>query len=347
MASALEPAPAPDARAVERAAVYHALRVALAATATLAVCVLLELPRASVAVWTTHMVMSTYTYTIFQKGVERVLGRGLGILLGWALVSLMPDAWFPRMLLELMLVSMFVYLYLAQRLAYTFLNAGMYIVAMVGISEHSPDAVIPEGIALFVAVTIGVVMADLVIWLTGLESEVRVDPGATPLFPLRADWVNHGIMAAVTSLLTLWLTVTLGLPTESAIISVLVMGVMPDVQTEALKGGQRFLGAILGTMMAAVIVFFVARVPHVSLLGALLFVGMLIASYLSRTAGKHAYVGVQMGLVLPMLVVMPPDHFGDLAGGAQRIAGVLSAIAVTVTVATLWPRVPPPSAAHK
>ena len=48
----------------------------------------------------------------------------------------------------------------------------------------------------------------------------------------------------------------------------------------------------------------VVLLPHLALLAGLLFLGQFVAAYLTRTAGKYAYAGLQMGLVLPLLVVL-------------------------------------------
>ena len=48
----------------------------------------LQLEHTNLAVWTTHMVMTQYPFSSFQKGIERILGRGLGILGGLVLLTI-------------------------------------------------------------------------------------------------------------------------------------------------------------------------------------------------------------------------------------------------------------------
>ena len=71
-----------------------------------------------------------------------------------------------------------------------------------------------------------------------------------------------------------------------------------------------------------------------------LTLGQLVAAYLTRIAGKYAYAGLQMGLVVPMLVVVPQAEFGELAPAAQRLESVLLGLVTSVVVAVLWPRFP-------
>src|SRR5258708_19408691 len=48
---------------------------------------LFGLEHANLAVWTTYLVIAQYPFTRFQKGLERVVGRGLGILPGLVLTT--------------------------------------------------------------------------------------------------------------------------------------------------------------------------------------------------------------------------------------------------------------------
>src|SRR5262245_62976695 len=74
------------------------------------------LTHADLAVWTTYLVMAQYTFTRFQKGVERVVGRGLGILAGLILTTWFHDTpWLTAALMAILLTTFF-YLYFAGRL---------------------------------------------------------------------------------------------------------------------------------------------------------------------------------------------------------------------------------------
>src|SRR6266446_2045653 len=112
----------PDAEVPAR----HALRTAAATALCLVVGEWCQVKHTNLAVWTTYMVMAQHPFTSFQKGVERVLGRGLGILAGLVVTTGLEGA--PVLglaVLAPLLVGCF-YVYFADRLAYTFLNAGLY-----------------------------------------------------------------------------------------------------------------------------------------------------------------------------------------------------------------------------
>src|SRR6516164_8726628 len=111
-------------------ATAHALLTAGATVVCLVLAEWIGLKHANLAVWTTYMVLVQYTFTRFQKGLERVVGRGLGILAGLVLTTWFHDTPLLTLLLIVVLLTGFFYIYFAGRLAYTFLNAGLYVVAM-------------------------------------------------------------------------------------------------------------------------------------------------------------------------------------------------------------------------
>jgi len=314
----------------------HALRVAMAAVLCLVVVEWAHLEHGNLAVWTTHMVMAQYPFTAFQKGLERIFGRGLGILVGLLVLTLCRNAPFLGVVLMLLAVQVFFYVYFAGRLAYTFLNAGLYLAAIVGIGLAHPEAAVAEGQSLFLAIVLGVVIADLVVWLSGAERDLRIQAGGSPLWPVRADWLNHGLMLTVTVALTQLATRHLDLPTTAALVSVMILTVTPDLQALLHKGELRLVGLFLGAAWGLGTFLILSRLPHFPLFVGLLFVGMFLAAYLARTGQAYSYAGVQMGLVLPLVVVVPPSEFGSVTGALQRLEGIAAALVVSILVGGLW-----------
>ena len=72
----------------------------------------------------------------------------------------------------------------------------------------------------------------------------------------------------------------------------------------------------------------------------LVFLGLMLASYVTHEAGSYSYAGLQMGLVLPMLIVAPPTDFGSLATAFQRLEGIAIALTLSVVIGALWPQFP-------
>ena len=117
----------------------------------------LGLTHSNLAVWTTYLVMVQYPFTRFQKGLERIVGRGLGILAGLVLTTWFHDtAWLTLALIAVLLTTFF-YLYFAGRLAYTFLQAGLYVVATFQIGHADAASAVPAAEGLFAAIVLGVI----------------------------------------------------------------------------------------------------------------------------------------------------------------------------------------------
>jgi uncharacterized membrane protein YccC len=315
----------------------------LTAGATVVCLILAEwlgLEHSGLAVWTTYLVTVQFAFTRFQKGLERIVGRGLGILAGLVLTTWFHDTPLLTLVLIAALLTTFFYLYFAGRLAYTFLQAGLYVVAMFQIGHANPAVAVTAAEELFAAVVLGVVVAAAVSWLSGAERDLAIQLGTTPLLPVRGEWLSQSLMLAVTVLLTILGAHALGLPPEKAAISVMLLTVTPHLQAMVLKGELRLVGAILGVAWAAGTFVVVGLLPHFVLLAGLLFFGTFVAAYLTQTSGKYAYAGLQMGLVLPMLVVAPRAEFGSLIPAVQRLEGILLGLVTSVVVAGLWPRFP-------
>jgi uncharacterized membrane protein YgaE (UPF0421/DUF939 family) len=323
-----------------REATGHALVTAGASVGSLVLAEVLHLQHANLAVWTTFLVMAQYTYTSFQKGLERVVGRGLGILAGLVLTTWFNET--PLLALGLIgaLLTVFFYVYFAGRLAYTFLQAGLYLVAVFQIGHADPTAAVSEAKELFAAIVVGVLVAVVVNWLAGVEEDVRIRLGETPLWPIRGEWINQSLMLAVTVLLTLLVAHAIDLPADKAAISVLLLTITPHLQALVQKGELRIAGLVIATIWSLGTFLLVGLLPYFPLLVGLVFLGQFVATYLTLTTGKYAYAGLQMGLVFPMVVVAPPTEFGSVIPAAERLAGILLGLAASITVAGLWPRFP-------
>jgi uncharacterized membrane protein YccC len=318
----------------------HALLTAGATVVCLIVAESLGLAHSDLAVWTTYLVMVQFAFTRFQKGLERILGRGLGIFAGLILTTWFHDTAVLTLVLIATLLTMFFYLYFAGRLAYTFLQSGLYVVAMFQIGHADPDSAVTAAEGLFAAVVLGVFVAVVISWLFGAERDLEIRLGETPLWPIRIDWLSQSLMLAVTVLMTLLGAYALGIPPEKAAISVMLLTVTPHVQAMIQKGELRIAGALLATLWALGTFLLVGLLPHLLLLAGLLFLGQFIAAYVTRTGGEYSYAGVQMGLVLPMLVVGARSEFGSLTPAVQRLEGIVLGLMASVVVAVLWPRFP-------
>jgi uncharacterized membrane protein YgaE (UPF0421/DUF939 family) len=252
-----------------RGAIFHALLTAIASVVCLVLAELWGLEHHDLAVWTTFLVMAQYTHTSFQKGVERVAGRGVGILAGLVITTWFDGVPLVALTLIGILLTTCFYIYFSGRLAYTFLQAGLYLVAVFQIGHSDPNGAVSEAWELFVAVVLGVVVANLVNWAAGVEWDVSIELGTAPLFPIRIEWVNQSLMLAVTVLLTLVAAHWVDLPPSQAAISVLLLTISPHLQALIQKGELRIAGLLLAVIWSFLTFVLVSAMPFFPLLASL------------------------------------------------------------------------------
>jgi uncharacterized membrane protein YccC len=318
----------------------HALRAATAAAICLVIGEWFQLKHTNLAVWTTFMVMAQYQFTSFQKGIERVLGRGLGILAGLLIANCFDGAFgLSLVALTLLLIFCF-YLYFSGHLAYTFLNTGLYAVLLYEIGNRTPSTAWWEGQEMFFAIVLGVAVADAVLWVVGTEQNLHIELGEAPLWPVQFNWLNQSMMLAVTVLITARVADGLNFPVDDTAISVMLLTITPDIQSLLVKGELRIEGAFLASAFAVFTFFLLTLEPYFSLLVGMLFLGIFLATYLTRAGGAYSYAGLQMGLVLPMLVVASPTQFGSFSAAIGRLQGIVLAIVGSLLVGGLWPHFP-------
>ena len=89
----------------------------------------------------------------------------------------------------------------------------------------------------------------------------------------------------------------------------------------------------MGAALALGASLLLARMPHLGLLVALLFLGIFVAAHQVRTGGSDAYFGVQMGLVYSMVLVVSRGELGNLAAAAERLEGIAVAMVASVVMA--------------
>jgi len=194
----------------------QALRVAAAAAIALIVSEWWHLPHTNLAVWTTHMVMSSHPHTTFQKGVERILGRGGGILLGTLIVSLFDEQKLLALGLEVVGLLAFFYAQFCGRLAYTYQNAGLYLQAMFQLGYGDPSVAWVNGGWMFLAIVGGVAVAYLVSWITYAERDLSIVPGEGSLLPIRGEPLGRAAQVTVTMLLAQYVFFALDTPPDAA-----------------------------------------------------------------------------------------------------------------------------------
>jgi uncharacterized membrane protein YgaE (UPF0421/DUF939 family) len=325
-------APAPDTAGPD-------LRVAFAAGLCTFLAMLLRLDYSYMAVMSAYMTLVKFEFTAFQRGLERFLGRALGVLFGLLLLSLFRAALGPLLLASWVSLTAAFYVYQAGRLAYTWLNFGLYLTVILTIGLDDPRLAFSAAPDILASLLLGMVVADLVNWLTGGDLSLALQTGTTPLWPLRRDWLNAALRLVFMTVLVAALCRWADLSPTTVTVSVIILGLSTDQRAMWQKGRQRLGGALLGGLWSAATAYAVLRLPHLILLVGLIFLGTFLAAHVARTSAAHGYVGLQMGLVMCMVLPVPARSLGSLSEIRDRLYGVAFAVAVNLLVLEVWPSV--------
>jgi uncharacterized membrane protein YccC len=326
----------------ERGNVALGLRIAVASTICLVVTEWLHLQQAALSVYTAALVMASFPVSSFQKGLERFVGRSLGV--GYGLVLVLFCLHRPALFLTLMMVGQVAgcYVSLSGRLGYAALMAAIFtgVVAAIGLTE--PQTAVPYGRAVIPQLLLGEMVALVVNLVTGAERGLVIQVVGSPLWPLRRDWLNTAAMLSVAQVVVLLATVWLKLPATATMVSAVIIGIAPSSgQTMFNKAMQRSLGAVLGGGYAFASIVLLVRLPHFVLLLALVFVGMFLAAYFSKASKDNSYAFLQMSLVVPMVLIESGGGLGSVTTVLQRLVGVAVGLFIAQLVAGLWPHTPP------
>jgi hypothetical protein len=331
-------------------AVSLGLRVAVAATVCLCVSEWLHLEQTALSVYTTHLVMVLFPISSFQKGFERLMGRGAGVVYGWLLIALFLDV--PLLYLTLMFVGQVIacYVYLSGRLAYAALMAAIFIGVVAYFGLTSPVVAWSYGWYVIIQVALGEVVAILVNFITGAERTLVIQVTGQPLLPLQPSWFNTAAMLSTGQVVTLFVTQWLDLPVLPTMITAVMLGVTPGgPQVRWMRARQRAAGAVFGGGYALGAMILLSALPFFALLAALTFLAMFISAYLAKASQKYSYIFLQTGLVIPMVLIGASGEIGLIDKAAQRWVGVWVGVFIGGLVSLLWPHAeivaaPPPPA---
>ena len=141
------------------------------------------------------------------------------------------------MVLEAVSLLLFFYVYFSDRLAYTFLKAGLYMAVIIQIGHANPAAAQPEGWQLFLAVVVGVVVANLVSWYTGMERDCNSDRGAAAVAHRPPTCRPQPDAGRGRRRWRRCFTVWLELPTSTTLVSVMLLTITPDIHSLLAEGG--------------------------------------------------------------------------------------------------------------
>jgi hypothetical protein len=314
----------------------QALRVAAAAAIALIVSEWWHLPHTNLAVWTTHMVMSSHPHTTFQKGVERIVGRGIGILLGTLIVSFFGEQKLLALGLEVVGLLAFFYAHFCGRLAYTYQNAGLYLQAMLQLGDGDPRAAWVNGGWMFLAIVVGVAVADLVSWITNAERDLSIVPGEGALLPIRGEPLARAAQVTATLLLAQYAFFAVDLPPDANTFTLFLLSVFPDYPRMRERTGYYVGGILAGVAYAVPALLLLNRVLHLPMFVALVVLGEFVASYVAQSKGNIRFVGIEMGMIFPLIMVLPLERVQSPYTTLYNIIALFTYTLIAVVVGRTW-----------
>ena len=336
--------PTPDE--LHEKALATALRSASAAAICLAVDAWFQLDMGYLSVFTAHVVNLNYANTPFQKGIERIVGRFLGVFYATILVVFLRDL--PGLCIALMATAMVAtwYVQASGRFAYGAFLAGVFMALTLAVSLNSPPAVAVQTFhGTIIQVLLGVFVAEIINFGTGAEQSLALDPGHQPLLPVRADWLNRAVMLTVSSFTAMFLANGAGLPAGPTTITAAILGAAPDPETFRQKSFLRGMAVVIGIAYSVVVLVILIRLTIFPLLLLFLFLGLFVGTYIAQAMPKLSYLGMQLGIVLAQVLAVPASEVADLGKAYQRFAGIIGGFLVAFAFQFLWPALPPPQPA--
>lgn len=316
--------------------VIRALLVAIASCICLTITEVFHLSYSYTSVISVHIIMSNPATTIFQKGLERILGRVVGVYFGLALVMYLFEAPFLFLLVLAIGMLVFFYIYYSGRLSYTGLQGGAFVTIVVVTGLTAPEKAQSVADAMIQQIILGVVVALFLTALTGTETPAFQTAGP-PMLPLHLDWLNKAAMLTTAMFVAMGVTIWFDLPVVPSMISAALLGMAPDPAARLTKARQRARGAILGCLYAFAGLILLQQMPHFILFLLLTFLAMFFCSYYTRASKEHSYVFLQMGLAIPMVLIGQTNELGTLSTGFQRFLGVWAGMLASQAVEFLWP----------
>lgn len=322
----------------KRAAVGVGLRSASAGVICLLVTEWLHLENGYLSVFTAHLANLQYANTPFQKEVERIVGRLAGIFYCTVVVIYFRDS--AVLCLTLLAAALLPVWYVQSSgmFAYGTFLAGIFMVQTAASSLIGPPyAAIRTFYSMAFQLLLGAVVIELINFGSGAEKSLAIKPGGQPLLPLRPEWISRSFMIVTTTFAALFLGWLASWPIGPTIVSTIILAATPSPEALEQKGIQRAAAVVVITLYSVTVLMVLTRIPGLGLLMLFLFLALFLGAYVAQTSVRYSYVGLQVGIVAPMVLIVSPAEVADLRKAIQRLLGIIGGFAVAIVFQELWP----------
>src|SRR5262249_35812935 len=129
--------------------------------------------------------------------------------------------------------------------------------------------------------------------------------GEGSLLPIRAEPLARSAQVTATILLAQYVFFALDLPPDANTYTVFLLSVIPNYPRMRERTGYYVGGILAGVAYAVPALLLLNRVLPLPMLVALVAFGEYLASYVAQSKGNIRFVGIEMGLIFPLMLVLP------------------------------------------
>lgn len=321
-----------------RTAAAMGLRSASAGMICLITAVSFHLPNPYLSVFTAHLANLQFVNTPFQKMVERLVGRLVGVFYCTLLVIFFRHT--PLLCMALLAVSLLPiwYIQASGKFAYGSMLAAVFMAQTVATGfVEAPGTAVSTFTTMALQLILGALSIELINFATGAEQTLSIIPGGSDLIPIRREWISRAFMLTALTLTTILLSCLFDMPVGPTTVSALILGATPNPKALEVKGIQRAGAALIVLFYSAGVLLLLARIPSFTLLLVFLFLALFLASYIAQTSPRFSYLGLQAGIVAPMVLVVSPAEIADLNKAMTRLVGIAVGFTIALIFQELWP----------
>lgn len=307
---------------------------------------ILQAHNVSWAAFSGYMVMRGHVSETFLRGLLRIIGTAVGVLLGLALVPFVYQSLVLTAASLAVIGGLSLYGALTAKRSYAWLFVGLtFVMILLDKVERPQELLSVFAWTRFLEVVAGTVACVLVSAVSTVTLRRRWPAVAGP--PARgAGWHPHAARHAAEGAMALAILPFAGLlwsAPDLAQAAVTIMAVMllplSILETSGFRPvSYRMLLRVVGCLAGAAFssVFLIAATGSVAIITLGLVIGVAIGRLIENGQGRLAYSGVQF--TLAVLVVLVPDNYAyvPIDPAYERLLGILGGTVLLQPVLLVW-----------
>lgn len=161
-------------------------------------------------------------------------------------------------------------------------------------------------------------------------------PGEGSLLPIRREPLARAAQVTATMLLAQYVFFALDMPPDANTYSLFMISVIPDFPRMRERTGYYVGGILAGVAYAVPSLLLLNRALHLPMFVALVGLGEFLSSYLAQSKGNIRFVGVEMGMIFPLIMVLPFEKIQTPYMTLYNIIALFTFTLIAVVVGWTW-----------